>query len=67
MKYGIKDVANFIVFNRLTNEVLMFDGFGEEITEEVNKLMKLKKKAKRKRLKKKINKKINVLLKLDRK
>ncbi len=67
MGYGIKNVANIIFFNRITNEVMMIDGFNKEVTEEFNKLVKLKKKAKRKRLKKKINKKINRLLNFDRK
>lgn len=61
-KFGIKDSGQWLLFHKITNEVVVIYGYPEKIQEEVSKLIMLRNKVKKKRIRKKYNCKIDKLL-----
>ena len=56
--YGLNEFAKTILYDKLTNEIIMVFWNQKEIQNKVNKLLKLRDKAKKKRIRKKLNSKV---------
>lgn len=60
--YGLNEFAKTILYDKLTNEIIMVFWNQKEIQNKVNKLLKLRDKAKKKRIRKKLNSKVKKIL-----